>query len=67
MFDTDTKFKVGDTVNCTVESEGFLDWIGAKVIAVFPNALYPYECTCDRYPGETGIFRESELEIALNA
>lgn len=66
MFETETKFKVGDIVNCTVEGEGFMDWINAKVIAVFPSALYPYECTCDRYPGETGIFRERELELASN-
>lgn len=66
MTDTEMKFKVGDTVNCIVEDEGFVDWINAKVIAVFPNSLYPYECTCDRYPDETGIFRENELEFARN-
>lgn len=65
MFETEMKYKVGDFVSCNVKGEGFEGWQKAKVIAVFPNALFSYECVCDRYPGETGIFRESELDFNL--
>lgn len=64
MYENELKFKVNDIVNCTVEEEGFEGWNNARVIAVFSNSVYPYECVCDRYPDETGIFRESELELA---